>query len=144
MSLESIETLRIWSKAHMRSDSEVKRFIDAVEREISERYVELPKDADGEPIRVGDEVVCINKRWTVTGLRLTGGFWGVCCTIFNDQGGSGTNVYPPDSLTHYKPPTVEDVMVEFATDLESAQDGEDKTAVLKEYAAKLRLVEEDE
>ena len=43
----------------------------------------------------------------------------------------------------FKPkPTVEDVMVEFATDWESAQDGEDKTAVLKHYVAKLRLAEE--
>ena len=40
--------------------------------------------------------------------------------------------------------TVEDVMVEFATDWESAQDGEDKTAVLKEYAAKLRLAESED
>ena len=40
----------------------------------------------------------------------------------------------------FKPkPTVEDVMVEFATDWESAQYGEDKTTVLKHYAAKLRL-----
>ena len=41
-------------------------------------------------------------------------------------------------------PTVEDVMVEFATDWDSAQDGEDKTAVLKEYAAKLRLAESED
>lgn len=39
---------------------------------------------------------------------------------------------------------VEDVMVEFATDWESAQDGEDKTAVLKEYAAKLRMAESED
>jgi hypothetical protein len=38
-----------------------------------------------------------------------------------------------------KLPVDADVMVEFVTDCESAQDGEDKTAVLKEYAAKLRL-----
>lgn len=46
----------------------------------------------------------------------------------------------------FKPePTVEDVMVEFATDWETAQDGEDKTAVLKEYAKRLTLAEgEDE
>lgn len=73
-------------------------------------YMMLPKDADGVPIHVGDTVTCGRSVWQVTGLRLTGAAWGVCCTIFNDHGGSGTNVYPPCDLRHYHAPTVEDVL----------------------------------
>jgi len=104
-------------------------------------YIELPKDADGEYIHVGDKVTCARSVWQVTGLRLTGLAWGVCCTIFNDHGGSGTNVYPPCDLRHYHAPTVEDVLTEFGIDWEHESDCEDRAALLKEYAAKLRLAE---
>ena len=40
-------------------------------------------------------------------------------------------------------PTVEDVLTEFGIDWEHESDCEDRAALLKEYAAKLRLVEED-
>ena len=33
-------------------------FIDEIEREISERFMLLPCDADGAPIHVGDEIEC--------------------------------------------------------------------------------------
>lgn len=120
--------------------NELSAEIDGLRDELSCR-IEPPKDANGEPIRVGDEVVCINKRWTVTGLRLTGGFWGICCTIFNEQGGSGTNVYPPDSLTHYKPPTVEDMLYAFLEDWRASTmaDGDD---IIAKYATKLQLKED--
>lgn len=116
-------------------------------------WVELPKDADGEPIHVGDKVTCARSVWQVTGLRLTGLAWGVCCTIFNDHGGSGTNVYPPCDLRHYHEPTVKDVLREVVTlchntwKKESAFHFYDVDDVMEsdniaEYAAKLRLAGE--
>ena len=75
-------------------------------------YVMLPKDADGVPIHVGDTVTCGRSVWQVTGLRLTGAAWSVCCTIFNDHGGSGTNVYPPCDLRHHVPDTWERIIMD--------------------------------
>ncbi len=100
-------------------------------------YIELPKDADGEYIHVGDEVkdVDYDGHASVFEMRMTADGWWV---------GAGGICRRPDSYRHYHIPTVEDVMVEFATDWESAQDGEDKTAVLKKYVAKLRLVKEED
>lgn len=118
-------------------------------------YTALPEDADGVPIHVGDKVTCARSVWEVTGLRLTGAAWGVCCTIFNDHGGSGTNVYPPCDLRHHREPTVEDVLREFVERLDEigseddcAGEAEqecracirrDIAAAYAEYAAKLRL-----
>lgn len=105
-------------------------------------YIELPKDADGNPIHIGDVMEFsafeIEKPVTrvVDGIG-QGVFFAWC-------GERGYQQHEAKRYRHHKQPTVEDVMVEFAVDWESAQDGEDKTAVLKEYAAKLRLVGEDE
>lgn len=110
-------------------------------------FIELPKDADGEYIHIGDKVTCGASVWEVTGFRLTGGFWGICCTIFNDQGGSGTNVYPPSDLHHYHAPTVEDVLEDFYRTAKADSDANwgDLYETIAEYAAKLRLAEgEDE
>lgn len=105
-------------------------------------YIELPKDADGEYIHIGDKVTCGASVWEVTGFRFAGGFWGICCTIFNGQGGSGTNVYPPSELHHYRASTVEEVLTEFGIDWEHEDNCEDRAALLKEYAAKLQLKEQ--
>ena len=99
-------------------------------------WVELPKDADGEPIHAGDVLDVYGKTIEVVELRIGRSGW----VIVSRDG----NAYADTSaFAHHKPPTVEDVMVEFATDWESAQDGEDKAAVLKEYAAKLQLKEDE-
>lgn len=108
-------------------------------------FIELPKDADGVPIHVGDTVTCGRSVWQVTGLRLTGLAWGVCCTIFNDHGGSGTNVYPPCNIRHHHAPTVEDVLTELTDEVwnrycfgGTASDSGIRELVA-EYAVKLRL-----
>ena len=49
----------------------------------------------------------------------------------------------PKSLTHYHAPTVEDVLTEFGIDWEHESDCEDRAALLKEYAAKLQLKEDE-
>lgn len=98
---------------------------------IDDEYIRLPVDADGVPIRVGD--VLEANRGTVTCIRDAGHGW----EIVTDHAYS----YNPADLRHYHAPTIEDVMVEFATYWESAMDGEDKTAILKEYATKLKLAD---
>ena len=107
-------------------------------------WIRLPKDADGEYIHIGDKVTCGASVWEVTGFRFAGGFWGICCTISNDQGGSGTNVYPPSELHHYRALTVEDVLREFMDEFNRDDtelcDGE----IIERFAAKLRLAESEE
>ena len=48
--MESIENLREYSKYN----EVLSELADAIEQELAERYLELPLDADGVPIRVGD------------------------------------------------------------------------------------------
>ena len=58
--MESIEKLRSWASYYLESDYEkehdVHDLAKAIEREVSERYMELPLDADGVPIHIGDLV----------------------------------------------------------------------------------------
>ena len=108
---------------------------------LSEKSIMLPVDADGVPIRIGDVVTCGANVWTVTRMKLLGGGWGICCTVYNEHGCSSTNVYPPSDLRHYHEPTVEDVLRQFA-DAMSNTNPLDVPARIAEYAAKLRLAEE--
>lgn len=112
------------------------QLIENIQREISAEYVELPKDADGVPIRVGD----VMRDGTVTCIRDAGKGW----EIVLDYWGS----HQPCDVTHYHEPTVEDVLREFA----SAYDrigGEDYgyqkyLNLIAEYAEKLRLAGDGE
>ena len=57
--MESIEKLRDWSHdvcGDCECDKEIQQIADEIEREISERYMLLPVDADGVPIHIGDEL----------------------------------------------------------------------------------------
>ena len=112
--------------------------IECLEDELS-HSIELPKDADSEYIHMGDVMESragfdLFPQFEVRAMRYDGDGWEVIDRL-GDR-------YGPSGLRHCHAPTVEDVMVEFATDWESAQDGEEKTAVLNEYAAKLQLREE--
>jgi len=104
--------------------------------------VKLPRGADDEYIRIGDAVTCGATVWTVTGLKFLGEGWGVCCTVYNECGGSGTSVYPPSNLRHHRAPTVEDVLREFAEKVIDSQIPSVHPTyeeAIAEYAAKLRL-----
>ena len=112
---------------------------DMIEEEMA-NYVELPKDADGEYIHIGD---------VMEGEKIGGGY-GEPFEVVGYVMSNG-ELEPMDEhrnprkrkySRHHHEPTVEEVMVDFAIDWECAQDGEDKTAVLKEYAKRLKLAGE--
>ena len=108
--------------------------LDDIEREVKECYVELPKDADGKPIRVGD--VLDANRGTVTCIRYAGHGW----EIVTDH----TYSYNPADLRHCHEPTVEDTltkMVEQAVGHSAAHTTVALNAIA-EYAAKLQLRKE--
>lgn len=107
-------------------------------------HIELPKDADGEVINVGDVVKTGRRRGVV---------YEISTRVWSDLSGhmvyvrSGGEVFyvTPDSLTHYRP-TVEDVLTEFSERVLGSchQWGLEASETIAEYAAKLRELMADE
>lgn len=109
----------------------VNKVLDEIEQEVAERYMELPVDADGVPIRPGDEMENGKGRVRVKAVTPDSFFnsWGVPLR---------TSAY-----RHHTPPTVEDVLREFAAECVCANDVRDHevTDAIAEYAARLALRE---
>ena len=132
---ELLKEIQIFNENDIDTD-ELVRIADAIEREVEERYIELPKDSDGEHIHIGDKLMGKhlegNPIVECTRLTLTNG-WMV---------GHGRADGTPNLFVHHKPPTVEDVLWEFALEIDQAVDADvsvEKT--IAEYAAKLKLRE---
>ena len=141
---EVVKGLNEWKHGHDEGWSEA---MELTERE----YVELPKDADGVPIRVGDKVQFRHDAPTlVTLMRIVKKrgdepSW----DFFGENGGcygSGTL----SELRHYHEPTVEDVLRELLREVipddyfikgkDKAIDALDLT--IAEYAKRLQLKED--
>ena len=126
--------------------------LEALEREIAERYILLPVDADGVPIHVGDEVCgygysnggvvvkALNGHMIIVG-RLEGG---------ENYAKSGL-LWSAKDTHHVKPRTVEDVLIEYRLKaynlyLDYGLTSDERVAEFKsldeEYASKLRMVDE--
>ena len=148
-----------WLKGYMECHAELTEGNETLASDLERcGWVRLPKDADGEYIRVGDAVTCVATVWTVTGLKFLGEGWSICCTVYNKHGGSGTTFYPPSDLRHYHPPTVEDILTEFhermdelgttdqcvGSERADAVDAllRERAELIAEYAAKLQLRED--
>lgn len=81
---------------------------DEIEREVSERFMELPVDMDGVPIRPGDTVVVDGEEIVVSTVERR-------CWV-DAQG----YIYSPKGTSHIKPRTIEDVLREFAAEYHNA------------------------
>ena len=125
-SLESIEKLRDRVNPMMPLNAEI--IASEIEREIAEKYMELPVDADGVLIRIGDTVSEVSDCVPMKVMSLT--FYEDCV----DVNACGMN---PKLLVHVKPRTVEDVLVEFYGEFAKAKYGED-SEVLSHYADEIR------
>ena len=112
--------------------------VEKIEKEVAERYMELPLDADGVPIRVGDVLTDGEYKFKVFELAAFGdGSW----SIRNEDG----NAWAACDVTHHHEPTVEDVLREFAEKIIDSQIPNVHPTyeeAIAEYAAKLRLAEE--
>lgn len=105
-------------------------------------WIRLPLDADGEYIHIGDEMEYGKAHGRVIALMLSnypkkwgGGLhWGI------QLEGEHAPTALDSLFRHYHVPTVEDVLREFGIDWEHESDCEDRAALLKEYAAKMREV----
>ena len=107
--LESIKKLRdytIYDERGMYTIYESSnRIADEIEREIAEKYMELPVDADGVPIRVGDLVAAQDKQpFKVRAFQLDALGW-----FAIERLGSQWNV---NQLHHVKPRTITDVLAD--------------------------------
>ena len=126
---------------------------DRIDAELAERYVALPVDADGVPLKVGDVVTMQllfggeSKPLVVDRMELSHGRDGDLWCVALDTDKECWN--QPSLMRHYTPPTVEDVLREFASDIADVLGGddfrlEDNDELFAEYAAKLRLAGEGE
>lgn len=103
--MESIEKLREWVKSlYTPNSGELKveglDIADEIEAEIAEKYMELPVDADGVPIHVGDEVKCrFDKKTRHVAYVGKYGFLEEPSKYFNAT-----------FFDHVKPRTIEDVL----------------------------------
>lgn len=99
---------------------------DGLERDVEERYVKLPEDADGVPIRVGD-VLDPPKgseeygRLIVTELTHDGEDWYFKGEIPASATGRA-GYFNVIGFTHVKPRTIEDVLATFRFDAKNIYD----------------------
>jgi len=110
------------------------------------QWVKLPVDAEGKPIRIGDEVDGDHHEdGTVTGIQFYEMANGGIRTLIavRPDGWDVATWHTPDEYRHHHEPTVENVLRDFGVDIAHALDADpDATvpeAIIAEYAAKLRL-----
>lgn len=101
-------------------------------------WVRLPKDADGVPIHLGDEVYQVEGGWVYTIESITLRPDNTTVTFSCKHGYGCDSSY---NVRHYHAPTVEDVLHEFICDHEEGV--RDEIDLIAEYAAKLRLAGSD-
>lgn len=104
-------------------------------------WVRLPLDADGVPIRVGDRLDGYNRTITVQEMVWCGMYrW----SMMDEY---GKEWHDCAAFSHHHAPTVEDVLREFAekiTDSQIPNVHPTYEEAIAEYAAKLRLAEEED
>jgi len=126
------------------SDDWVGDLIEVLEQADPDTHMELPRDADGTPIHLGDEM-----QWR-DGERSSVVAIGDDAVFFDD--GEGYEYSTPDCVRHYHKPTIEDVLLELVVvaigDIANKarnenmtyDDWEKSNEVIAEYAEKLREV----
>ena len=97
-----------------------------------ERYMELPVDADGVPIRVGDEINSLGCGVLVNSIIWDGTNWYVSETV------SSSDWFPVKHSEHVKPRTLEDVLRDMEGMRGNNATYEDVVRRCAELAAELR------
>lgn len=98
-------------------------------------WVELPKDADGVPIRIGDvmeNTVCPPVHREVTGV-------GAECFYGWDEGNGRYSQFGANCYRHHHAPTVEDVLLDLLEEHSDPTCDATPSELAEKYAAKLRL-----
>ena len=113
---------------------EFDRLANAIQAEVDERFMELPVDADGVPVRICDVVESYGEEFNVRGICENS--WGELCV----QGGKHNAKIKPSDCRHVKPRTLEDVLCDFANDvaMQGHQIGLTAHGLSDKYAAEIR------
>ena len=131
----------------------VSGLIELLEQADPDTHVELPRDADGVPIHIGDELTNPHRAGSFT-VEAIGGNGSVPHAVYFRDNGGNLRFYYTNQCHHYYSLTVEDVLRQFADvgirigAKHGIKAGEftftaDEDAVA-EYAAKLREVMKDD
>lgn len=133
--MESIEKLREWARGVTNSNPDenivspefvaqecgrkVLLIADAIEREIAEHYMELPVDADGEPIRV-DNVVEFGENRNQGIVKALNEHMVIAMHVDDDYMNYAKYglLWNADACRHVKERTLEDVLTDFAEAIE--------------------------
>lgn len=109
-------------------DTEMMRIADEIQAEIAERYMELPVDADGVPIHVGDAIEYPNGRRDVVRFITLGDSE----PTLNECGWMTSRCY------YVKPRTIEDVLRDCCNEWNEHCGDDWESGVYAKYAAELR------
>ena len=147
--IEALESLREWSHcvdnayvadngfmfAEINAGGKIREFADEIQVEVEDGYMRLPVDADGMPIRVGDEmdttmcastVIGIGPDYFVTGERIDDS------RLARDGWNLAKNSH------HSKPRTVEDVLREIVKLAENTGNGRLDDGDIEGFADEIR------
>lgn len=133
--MDSIEKLREYGHSVFNTcqqEQVIDALADEIEREISERYMLLPVDADGTHIHMGDEVIAYSSpkfRGVVQEVHITQSGWEITVC--------GLGLMPSE-LHHVKPRTLEDVLIDAMQFGFSSHAGDDVTNKAREFADEIR------
>ena len=110
--------------------------IDRSDEMAEHGWIRLPKDADGEPVRIGDVM-----EWPTTGETFEVVGIGDGTLFYVKDGSEMADWTGASTKRHHKSPTVEDVLREFLEDWRASTmaDGDD---IIAKYATKLQLKED--
>lgn len=112
-----------------RIDDAIEEHVARIEQAIADRYMELPLDADGVPWHIGDAV---DGHGTVQSMGLN-------CYGWHFVGVE--NAIDPAIHRHVKPDTIEDVLADFAAEVEN---GNNTYETARRYAERIeRMVRDD-
>lgn len=117
--LEDLRELATGSHSYI-SNGRVLESVDEIEREVSERFMELPVDADGVPIRLGDKITLTDKPQRRVFIVSAVGATKSGNPVFHGYEENGDHLERHRvgvNTKHAKPRTVEDVLTDFANEV---------------------------
>ena len=104
-----------------------RKIADEIEREVAERYMELPVDAEGVPIHVGDKLHGVYETFEVCAVNEHYAYWEY-----------GRHWDKACECRHVELRTIEDVLHEFELDAHDAHTPDAYSELLSKYADELR------
>ena len=144
--MDGADGYELWCPRHKK---ELTAIADRIDDALKERYIELPKDVDGEHVHRGDKMKTVDGNvYEVDVLQLSRRKWSVGLESVDD---SYFAWYDSETLRHHHEPTVEDVLEEYriryydlVTDMECKNITNEEytrgiSSLNAEYAAKLQL-----